>query len=213
MHQHVIFRHILPFPSSLAFQLLHVFPHEGSQAPPARVNTAFQLPDSRESYCTPRSPVEKMSILFSPKQANISTDHFPKPLTAVNFSRTSSSLAFMSIAALSSPEANFSASPLIYSAFRSERPAWRKKGTLHCATSVGVGNDASSFCAFSGVGTSFSRSADLLKSSTNFLLIDEAAAPDTYRNVRSGRQRIAPSQYLLAHYCTAKALEWIAFLT
>jgi len=63
------------------------------------------------TYCTPRSPVAKMSVLLSPKQANISTDHLPRPRTATSFCNTSSSEASMSIFAVSSPLTNFSAKP------------------------------------------------------------------------------------------------------
>lgn len=87
------------------------------------------------AYCTPRSvglrqlvshvesvcclpPVLNTSILFSPKHANISTLHLPSPRTATSFSISSSSLALMSICALSSPLANFSARPEMYSALR-----------------------------------------------------------------------------------------------
>jgi hypothetical protein len=65
----------------------------------------------------------RTSIRLSPKQANISTLHRPKPRTATSFSMRSSSLALMSIWAVNSPESNFSASPLMYSALRWERPA------------------------------------------------------------------------------------------
>jgi hypothetical protein len=81
------------------------------------------------THCTPKSPVEKTSILFNPKHANISTLHRPRPLTATNLSINSSSLAHTNIAALRSPEENFSASPLMYSALRWERPAVRRVGS------------------------------------------------------------------------------------
>jgi hypothetical protein len=79
--------------------------------------------DRRESmhpktYWTPKSPVANTSIRFSPKQANISTLQRPRPRTATSFSISSSSLALTSIWALNSPEANFSASPEMYSALR-----------------------------------------------------------------------------------------------
>lgn len=64
-----------------------------------------------KTYWTPRSPVEKTSILLRSKQANISTLHLPNPLTAISFSMTSSSEAVANISALNFPEANCSASP------------------------------------------------------------------------------------------------------
>lgn len=51
-----------------------------------------------------------------------------------SFSSTSSSLALISIFALNSPQWNFSAKPLIYSAFLSDRPAVRRNGMLHVTT-------------------------------------------------------------------------------
>ena len=91
------------------------------------------------TYCTPRSPVEKMSVLFKPKHANISTDHLPRPRTATSFCSTSSSDASMSIFAVSSPLTNFSARPWIYSAFLAERPAVRRCARSVFTTSSGVG--------------------------------------------------------------------------
>lgn len=92
------------------------------------------------TYCTPRSPVEKTSSRLRANVANISTDHFPSPLTAVNFSMISPSLALISSSALNSPLTNFSASPLMYSAFRPERPAVRSIVISDAATCTGVGN-------------------------------------------------------------------------
>ena len=94
------------------------------------------------TYCTPRSPVDNTSIRLSPKQANISTDHRPKPRTAVSFSKTSSSLASISISALSSPLTNRSARPLMYSAFLPESPAVLKRARSDDATCDGVGKVA-----------------------------------------------------------------------
>lgn len=95
-------------------------------------------------------------------------DHLPRPLTAVSLFRISASLALISIVALNSPLMNFSESPLMYSAFRSERPAWRRKGTLQAATWAGVGKLVASLA-----------SPSAWKRPINFLLIDEAAAPET----------------------------------
>jgi hypothetical protein len=116
-----------------------------------------------DTHCTPKSPVLKTSIRFRPKQANISTLHLPSPRTAVSFSSTSSSLASMSILALSSPDANFSARPCTYSALRWDRPAVRSVSMDVAATDAGGGKP-------DGVGG---------KRSMNFFLIDAAAAPET----------------------------------
>ena len=121
------------------------------------MNAAAQK--GKMTYCTPRSPVLKTSMRFRPKQANISftqlvdlilgwkigghipTLHRPKPLTATSFSMRSSSLASTSILALSSPEANFSARPEMYSAFRCDRPAVRSVGRSFCRTCDGDGKE------------------------------------------------------------------------
>lgn len=125
-----------------------------------------------ETHCTPRSPVEKTSTRLRAKQANISTDHFPKPRTAVNFSTSSSSEARASIRALNSPLANFSASPCIYSALRCDSPAVRSVAISQRATSCGVGNRERDTEALSSalVGSNSAR---------NLLRIDFAAAPET----------------------------------
>jgi hypothetical protein len=52
---------------------------------------------------------------------------------------SSSSLALMSISALSSPDANFSARPEMYSALRCERPAVRRVGRSFVMTCAGEG--------------------------------------------------------------------------
>ncbi len=70
---------------------------------------------------------------------------------------------------LSSPEANFSASPLMYSAFRWDKPAVRRVVISAAATCEGVGN----ICSFSSAGE-FG-----LKSATNLAWMDLAAAPET----------------------------------
>jgi hypothetical protein len=126
---------------------------------------------------------------FRPKQENISTDHFPSPLTAISFSSTSSSLALISISVESSPLANFCASPWIYSAFRPESPAVRRVAKSHAATCEGVGKhlDRSS---------SLSAATLLPKRSMNFLLMDFAAAPDTLRFVR-----LCMYRFLGVHTC------------
>lgn len=95
----------------------------------------------RETHCTPKSPVLNTSILLNPKHANISTDHRPNPLTATNFSINSSSEALISISALSSPDWNFSASPVMYSALRWERPAERRVGMSLVRTWEGEGKE------------------------------------------------------------------------
>jgi hypothetical protein len=103
--------------------------------------------------------VLKTSILLSPKHANISTLQRPRPLTATSFSISSSSLALTSICAVSSPFANFSASPEMYSALRRDKPAVRKVGRSFAMTCAGDGNAG---CVSS-------------KSAVNFLRIDAAA--------------------------------------
>lgn len=111
-----------------------------------RVGAPFKLWEPRASrlnmsngvrettYWTPKSPVEKTSILFNPKHANISTLHRPRPRTATSFSMSSSSLALTSICAVSSPFENFSASPEMYSALRCESPAVRSVGRSFAMT-------------------------------------------------------------------------------
>lgn len=120
--------------------------------------------ERRITYCTPKSPVEKTSSLFKVNTANISTDHLPNPLTAINLSSRSESLARSNISLLRSPEANFWANPWIYSALRWERPAERSVGRSQPFTSVGVGKP-SLFVS--------------LNKPTNRSLIDFAAAPET----------------------------------
>lgn len=100
---------------------------------------AFNFATSRPRYAaiprwTPRSPTEMISMRFSAKHANISTDHLPSPRTAVSFCMISSSEASASIFAVNSPFANFSARPLTYSAFRSDNPACRSRGMSVSAT-------------------------------------------------------------------------------
>lgn len=116
------------------------------------------------TYCTPKSPVEKTSIRFRPKQANISTLQRPKPRTATSLSMSSASLALISIWALSSPEANFSARPEMYSALRCERPAVRRVGRSFVMTWAGEGKAG---CVSSN-------------KPVNFFLMEAAAAPETY---------------------------------
>ena len=115
------------------------------------------------TYCTPRSPVLKTSIRFSPKQANISTLQRPRPRTATSFSMSSASLALTSISAVSSPLTNFSARPLMYSAFRWESPAVRSAGRSFVRTCAGEGKAG----WVSG------------QRAVNFLRIEAAAWPDT----------------------------------
>lgn len=93
------------------------------------------------TYCTPKSPVLNTSMRFNPKHANISTLHLPKPLTATSFSISSSSLALTNILALRSPWSNFSASPVMYSALRCDRPAVRNVAMSFVRTREGEGKD------------------------------------------------------------------------
>jgi hypothetical protein len=90
--------------------------------------TVSNLDGGHAYRCKIIPPVLNTSIRFSPKHANISTLHRPRPLTATSFSISSSSLALMSIEAVSSPDENFSASPDMYSALRWDRPAVRRVG-------------------------------------------------------------------------------------
>lgn len=76
---------------------------------------------------------------------------------------SSSSLALMSICAVSSPELNFSARPEMYSALRCERPAVRRVGRSFWITCAGDGKEG----WVSG------------KRAVNFFLMEAAAAPDT----------------------------------
>jgi hypothetical protein len=116
------------------------------------------------THCTPKSPVLNTSILFNPKHANISTLHLPRPRTATSFSINSSSLALTSICAVSSPLANFSASPEMYSALRWDKPAVRRVGRSFAMTCVGEGKAG---CVSS-------------KRAVNFLRMEAAAWPETY---------------------------------
>lgn len=118
-----------------------------------------------KTHCTPRSPVLNTSILFSPKHANISTLHRPRPLTATSFSISSSSLALTRPSAVNSPEANFSASPLMYSALRCERPAVRSVGRSLVRIWAGVGKAG----WVEG------------KRAVNLARMEDAAAPETWR--------------------------------
>jgi hypothetical protein len=115
------------------------------------------------THCTPKSPVLNTSILFNPKHANISTLHLPRPRTATSFSINSSSLALTSICAVSSPLANFSASPEMYSALRWDKPAVRRVGRSFAMTCVGEGKAG---CVSS-------------KRAVNFLRMEAAAWPET----------------------------------
>lgn len=115
------------------------------------------------THCTPKSPVLNTSIRLSPKQANISTLHLPSPLTATSCSIRASSDAPTRPSAVNSPEANFSASPVMYSALRCERPAVRSVGMSFVRTWAGEGNAG---CVSS-------------KRAVNFLRIEAAAAPET----------------------------------
>lgn len=119
--------------------------------------------------CTPRSPVEKTSILFNPKQANISTLHLPRPRTLMSSSRTSSYVAENNISVVSSPLWNFSARPYTYSALRCDKPAGRRASIELATTCDGVGNEWRLASSISG-----------LKRATNLFLMDFAAAPETY---------------------------------
>lgn len=153
--------------SSMSFSAIYL-----NLPPPLAFNLLTSFPmNAAQPLCTPRSPVEKTSMRFNAKHANISTDHRPSPRTAVNFSTSSSSLALSNILALSSPVANFWDSPWIYSAFRWESPAVRNVARSHWTTSSGVGNRG----GFAGSCPSLS----LLNKATNLSLIDRAAAPDT----------------------------------
>ena len=91
-------------------------------------------------------------------------DAYPSPRTATSFSMSSSSEALTSICALSSPEANFSARPWMYSALRCESPAVRSVAISFATTWAGEGN----------AGWVSSNSA------VNFLRMDAAAAPETW---------------------------------
>lgn len=123
------------------------------------------------THCTPKSPVLNTSIRLSPKQANISTLHLPSPLTATSCSIRASSDAPTRPSAVNSPEANFSASPVMYSALRCESPAVRSVGMSFVRTWAGEGNAG---CVSS-------------KRAVNFLRIEAAAAPETYLRVSSMR--------------------------
>jgi hypothetical protein len=123
------------------------------------------------THCTPKSPVLNTSIRLSPKQANISTLHRPSPLTATSCSIRASSDAPTRPSAVNSPEANFSASPVMYSALRCERPAVRSVGISFVSTWAGEGNAG---CVAS-------------KRAVNFLRIEAAAAPETWSRVSSMR--------------------------
>ena len=90
--------------------------------------------------------------------------------TLTSFASTSSSLALSNIFALRSPQWNFSASPLIYSAFLSDRPAVRRNGIWQSKTWVGVGKTA---------GTSGDLSGVLWNRPINLFLMLFAAAPET----------------------------------
>jgi len=157
--------YVLPFPAfGLEFTCVtaDVCSHTSS------VSSSVQHPQTTQSqqaitHCTPRSPVLNTSILFNPKHANISTLHLPSPLTATSFSISSSSLALMSIAALSSPDENLCASPEMYSALRWDRPAVRSVGRSVDETCAGVGKEGWVWG----------------KRDVNFLRIEAAAAPET----------------------------------
>jgi hypothetical protein len=113
---------VLPFPA-LVLELAGVAAHVRGHASPAGVSVPIVVVVVfvhawAQTHCTPKSPVLKTSIRFNPKHANISTLHRPRPRTATSFSMSSSSLALTSIRAVSSPFANFSARPEMYSALR-----------------------------------------------------------------------------------------------
>lgn len=111
--QHLFFGAVLPF-TSFRFELGHILAqvYRDTSSVELIVSKVITTSDFfRRTHCTPKSPVEKISIRFNPKQANISTDHRPSPRTATNFSNTSASEAFASIIAVSSPLTNFSARP------------------------------------------------------------------------------------------------------
>jgi hypothetical protein len=78
---------------------------------------------------------------------------------------SSSSLALTNISAVSSLDTNFSARPLMYSALRCESPAVRRVGRSLVRTWAGDGKAG----WVSG------------KSAVNFLRIEAAAWPDTWR--------------------------------
>jgi hypothetical protein len=126
--------------------------------------------------CTPRSPVLNTSHRFSPKHANISTLHRPNPLTETSISITSSSVAVTSFWAESSPEANFEASPWMYSALRWERPAVRRVSRGVEATREGAGKEE---CESEEVGSRES-GREGLKREMNLRFMEAAAAPETW---------------------------------
>ena len=90
-----------------------------------------------------------------------------------NFSKTSASLALISISVLRSLLSNFSAKPLIYSAFLSDRPAVRSKGIVQGTIWLGVGK----LCEEDGECSSCL--ILLLNRLMNFVFMDFAAAPST----------------------------------
>jgi hypothetical protein len=151
---------ILPL-SALVLELAGVASNVSSHASSIRHirYTPVSAEDFLITYWTPRSPVLKTSSLFKAKHANISTLHRPKPLTATSFSISSSSLALTSICAVSSPLANFSASPEMYSALRCDSPAVRSVGRSLVRTWAGEGKEG---CVSS-------------KSAVNFFRMDAAA--------------------------------------
>lgn len=170
--QHIFFRHILELTAALPLQLVYILAHKHRTTSPATTQVSiYPIHPQIITYCTPKSPVENTSIRFRAKQANISTDHLPKPRTAVNFSTSSSSLAFNNIRALSSPLANFSDNPCMYSALRWDRPAVRSVLISILMISSGVGKKL-------GLVPSSSL-LFVLNNATNLSLIDFAAAPDT----------------------------------
>jgi hypothetical protein len=159
--------YVLPFPT-FVLELACVAAHVRGHASPTMWHCQLLffhacVGGGLRTHCTPKSPVLNTSILFNPKHANISTLHLPRPRTATSFSINSSSLALTSICAVSSPLANFSASPEMYSALRWDKPAVRRVGRSFAMTCVGEGKAG---CVSS-------------KRAVNFLRMEAAAWPET----------------------------------